>query len=408
MKYVLVVGQSFSTLTNYLLEHGHEYIVLKDARRAKSPEKRFKRRVVCDFSSRDTIMQAVRSIKEPISAVIATYENYILPAAWIAEELGLPGLPPAAAEACTDKFTMRSLFAAAPEPISPAFAFVDTEQSLRDFAAQHDFPLMLKPANLAKSLLVTKNDTLEQLLANYARTIDQVQKVYDRYAPNRTPRLLVEEYLDGVAYSVDAFTSQDGEPQVLQNVVDYETGYDIGFDDNFTYSRLLPSRLSQSDQEALRHCAAVGIKALGIKNAPSHVEVIMTKKGPRIVEIGARNGGYRERMHKIANGIDITGAALALAFGEKPNVEATKNEPCAVLELFPKTPGNFVEIADFEALQALPSLTYVSVKATPGNFVGKSADGYKMCAVVILHHRDTDQFNKDLAFVHSRVHVVTE
>jgi biotin carboxylase len=407
MKYVLIVGQSFSTLTDYLLEHGHDYIVLKDVRRAKSPEKHFKRRVVCDFSSRDTVMQAVRGIRHPVDAVIATYENYILPAAWIAEELNLPGLPIATAEACTDKYLMRSLFAKAPEAISPDFAIVSDEQSLRDFAASHDFPLILKPANLAKSLLVTKNHSLDELIANYQRSMEQIHKVYERYAHNRTPSLIVEEFLEGSIHSVDAFTGSDGEPQVLQNVVDYRTGYDIGYEDNFHYSRLLPSKLSVSDQAALRHCATVGIRALGITNSPSHVEIIMTAKGPRIVEIGARNGGYRERMHKLANGIDITGAALALAFGETPSVTATKNESCAVLELFPKTPGNFGGLAEFEALKALPSLEYVSIKATPGTFVGKAADGHKMCAVVILHHQDSDQFSRDLTFVDNQVHVIT-
>ncbi len=407
MTRILIVGNGFSSLTDYLRSNGYDYIVLKDRLHTSTPDKKLRNRVVCDFSNNESILSAVQSIKDPIDGVITVYENYIIATSLIARHLGLPGLPEQAAEACTDKFLMRSLFATAPEQISPAFAFVDNEQSLQDFAAQHDFPLMLKPANLAKSLLVTKNDSLDELLANYKRTTAQIQKVYNRYAPHRKPRLLVEEFLQGDAYSVDAFTGKEGEPQVLANVVDYQTGYDIGFDDNFTYSRLLPSRLSPADQEALRHCAAVGIKALGIKNAPSHVELIMTKNGPRIIEIGARNGGYRERMHMLANGINIPGAALALAFGQAPNITAIKNEPCAVLELFPKSPGEFVGIAHVTELQKLPSLTYLSIKPTPGTFVGKSADGYKMCAIIILHHADPSQFERDLQFVNEQVHVIT-
>src|SRR5882762_930111 len=110
MKHILIVGQSFSSLTAYLTAHGYDYIVLKDARRTKFPDKKLKHRVVCDFSSRQTVLQAVRGIATPIAGVIATYENYILPAAWIAEELDLPGISPASAEACTDKFLMRTLF----------------------------------------------------------------------------------------------------------------------------------------------------------------------------------------------------------------------------------------------------------------------------------------------------------
>ena len=52
------------------------------------------------------------------------------------------------------------------------------------------------------------------------------------------------EYIKGSIHSVDAFVDSDGSPQVLEQVVDYETGFDVGYDDNFHYSRILPSRLS--------------------------------------------------------------------------------------------------------------------------------------------------------------------
>jgi hypothetical protein len=113
-------------------------------------------------------------------------------------------------------------------------------------------------------------------------------------------------------------------------------------------------------------------------------------------------------MHRLANGIYILNAALALAYGEQPNVTATKNEPCTVIELFPKTPGIFKGIANEDKLRALPSLHYFDIKPHPGDFVGKSSDGYKMCAVVILHHKDYAQFIEDKAFLDHNVWVITQ
>lgn len=407
MSHILIVGQKFSSLVTYIETHGHTYTFLQDILKTKFPNKRFKHRVVADFSSRENLLATVDTLSESIDAVITTYENYILPTAWIAEHLELPGLPVVTAEACTDKFLMRSLFDKAPEKISPSFATVESETDVREFAATHTFPLILKPANLAKSLLVTKNNDLDELIVNYRHSVELLQTIYKKYAPNRTPKLLIEEFLEGSIHSVDAFVDNAGEPHVLEQVVDYQTGYDIGYDDNFHYSRLLPSQLNEAEQTALRHCAAVGIRALGMKSSPAHVEVIMTESGPRIVEIGARNGGYRERMHSLANGIDITGAALALALGDTPNTTATRNDHCAVLELFPRQAGTFTGISHIEALRTLPSLNYLSVKAKEGDFVGKAADGYKMCAVVILHNTDNVQFERDLSFVNSSVAVQT-
>lgn len=389
------------------MAHGHSYTYLQDRQKTKFPDKRYKHRIVTDFGTRQTILQSLSAVKKPINALITTYENYILPAAWIAQELGLPGLPIDAAYACTDKFLMRSKFALAPKKISPDFALVQSENDVRAFARAHSFPLILKPANLAKSLLVTKNHSLDELLINYTRSVELLETTYQKYAPHRSPQLLIEEFMEGSIHSVDAFVDSEGTPHVLDQVVDYQTGYDIGFNDNFHYSRLLPSRLPAQAQAALRECAALGIKALGMKNSPAHVEIIMTKTGPRIVEIGARNGGYRERMHSIANGIDITGAALALALGKPLQLTATKNDPCAVLELFPQTPGTFTGITHRAELQRLPSLNYLSIKAEVGQYAGKAADGYKMCAVIILHHADSQQFERDLGFVNRAVRVTT-
>jgi len=404
---ILLVGSGFSGITNYFREHGYDYTILKDRLTTKRPDAKLKHRVVCDFSDMPAVLELVKTLPQ-FDGVMAVYERYITATAEIATHLGLPALPLEAARACTDKSLMRELFATAPKQISPDFTEVNSEDDVRNFAATHDFPLIIKPANLSKSLLVTKNDNLDQLLENYQRTVAQIAAVYAKYAPHTTPKILVEEFLVGRNHSVDAFIGTNGVPRVLEQVVDYEIGHEIGFDDSFQYSRFIPSRLNPEEQTALRECAALGIRALGIKNSPAHTEIIMTKDGPRIVEIGARNGGYREHMHALANGIDIFGAAIAVALGREPHIQATKNESVAVLELFPKMPGDFVGITHEAELRGLPSFLDVRVKAKPGTFVGKAADGFKMCAIVELHHADPQQIKNDMAYILGHVAVQTQ
>lgn len=407
MKHVLIVGKKFSDFVNYLEANGFTYTELRDVKTTKFPEKKFKHRVVADFSSREKVLEAVDSLQVKPDAVFAIYENYILPTAWIAEHLGLPGLPVAAAEACTDKYLMRSLFKEAPVKISPDFQEVRSLEEVKKFAEEHEFPLIMKPANLSKSLLVTKSCNMDELLANYNRTMAKIGEIYQKYAPDREPKLLIEEYLDGSVHSVDAFVDAEGMPHVMKEIVDYQTGYEVGYDDNFHYSRILPSRLSPEEQEAFLTCAEVGCRALGMRSSAAHIEIIMTKAGPRIVEIGARNGGYRERMYRLANGIDIMKNALGLALGEMPEIKAVKNEPVAVLELFPHEAGEFVELAAKEELEKLSSLEYLAVKVEVGKFIGKSSDGFKAAAIIILHNADPATFARDLEFVNNNVRVVT-
>ncbi|MGF7229493.1 MAG: ATP-grasp domain-containing protein [Candidatus Saccharibacteria bacterium] len=407
--HILIIGNSFTGLRSYLADHGYAYTTLKEKTLTKFPDKKLKHRVVADFSSMDAVLEAVDALhaKQPIDGVLVTYERFILPAAHIAQHLGLPGIPLDTAIACTDKFIMRQKFAVAPEKISPDFAVVTSEEEVGAFADSHAFPLILKPANLSKSLLVSKCNDHAELLANYQKTMATIDNVYAKYAPHTTPKLLIEEFMQGPVHSVDAFVDSAGVPHVLDAVVDYQTGHDIGYDDNFHYSRILPSALPKEITEQIRHTAVVGCQALGIKNSPAHVEIILTSEGPRIVEIGARNGGYRERMHMLANGIDITANAIRLALGEQPHITADRNESVGVFELFPKTPGTFTGLAHEDELRELPSLTYLSIKAKLGNFVGSSSDGYKMCAVVMLHNKDHEQFARDTAYLGDEVSVQT-
>lgn len=407
MKTILLVGNSFHTIRDYLLDHGYEYVLLRDILLTKHPEKALKRRLVCDFSSWESIRKAVdiASQKHHFDGVMATYENYVLPAAQIADYLKLPGLPLEAAQACTDKYLMRSLFAAAPAKISPAYAEVTSAEQLRQFATEHSFPLILKPANLAKSLLVTKNHSHDELLQNYDKAMQTIDTIYQKYAPGRQPKLLVEEFMEGSVHSVDAFVDKDGTPHILEQVVDYQTGYDIGYDDNFHYSRVIPSRLEQATIDTMREVAAMGCRALGMKNSAAHVELILNNGRPMIVEIGARNGGYRDRMHGLANGIDIIGNAARIATGAQPEIVATKNESCAVLELFPRAKGEFTGLAHEQELQQLPSLVRYRLMAEPGQMVGKSSDGYKMTVIIVLHNADPAVFQRDLDYITKNVAV---
>lgn len=411
MKTVLIVGKNFTGLKSKLIELDYKYIVLKDVKTVKNTNIKLKHTIYANFSNKQSLLKTVDEITskgQHIDGVITIYENYVKHTAIIAAHLKLPGMPVDAATACTDKYIMRTLFSSARKKISPAFAEISNIKDLIEFADSHSFPLILKPTNLAKSLLVTKNNNLSELKHNYSNTIIKADSVYKKYAPNSQPKIIVEEFMEGPIFSVDAFVDKDGTPHVLANVVDYETGYDIGFDDNFHYSRTIPSKLPDSRIQQIREVAKIGCQALNMQSSPAHIEVILTKNGPMIVEIGARNGGYRDRMHGGANGIDIIGNAIKLCLDELPIIKPTTNYYCSVLELFPKTPGIFTEISNIDALKNLDSLVYFAIKQNIDEYVGKSSDGYKMCAIIILKHNNKKMFYDNLAYINKNIAVITK
>lgn len=407
MSLILVVGKGYSGVTSRLREAGHEYIILRDRTTSKHPDKKYKRQVLGDFTSRETIFASVDALAVKPDAVVTIYENYILATAWIAEHLGLPGMPIDAALACTDKWLMRQAFRAATEQVNPDFAIVQTEDDLLSFASTHSFPLMLKPANLVKSLLISKNDSIDELLDSYRHTMEIIDDVYARYSPDRQPSVIVEEFLEGSMHTVAAFADKNGTAHIMSQIADLQMARDVRFDDNFLYSRKLPSNLSANDQQAILHTAAVGMAALNMHGSPAHIEIILTPHGPRIVEIGARIGGYRERMYDLSYGINMIDAAVAVALGNQPILAESRSDASAVIELFPKQTGSFTEIEGAEHIKSLPSCISFNIKAQPGQMVGRATDGYKFSAVIVLHSEDKNQLDADLSFItnHVRVHV---
>lgn len=401
---ILIIGKSFLGLEKYLNKHNYTYKILLDERLLTDKNSGDPRIIACNFKDKKSVEKTLKTIPKP-DALLCIYENYIVQASWVSKYYNLPGLSEEAAKSCTDKELMRKKFATAKEQISPGHQVVNSLNDLKNFATKYKFPLILKPANLTKSMLVHKCHNLDELLDAYNSTINIIDDVYAKYAPGNIPKLIVEEFMEGSIHSVDAFVDAKGKAHVLDQIVDYQTGYDIGYDDNFHYSRIMPSKLSEADQKALRKVAKIGCETLGMTSSPAHIEIIITTEGPRIVEIGARNGGYRERMHYMANDISTTDNALRLALNQPLDIKAKKHDPIAVLELFPKISGDFAGLANEEVLRKLPSLNYLSIKAKLGQYVGTSSKGHKMVAIIILHNASQEQFQADLEYVNKSVFV---
>lgn len=401
------VGKVYSELEDYIEAHSIAYGLFADA--AHPPRNLHPaRQVNLDFTDYATLtLQFKAHIDLDVDAVaVAGYENYVLPAALIARHFSVPGPSPEAAKKATDKFLMRQAFMEHTPHLTPDFAEVAEWDDIEQFIDTHAFPVMLKPANLMKSLLITRNSTMDELRQNYTALSSQTSGLYKKYGVNQPPRLIIESFLEGSMHTVAALADAHGEPVIIPGVVDCVTASDAGFQDNFLYSRTLPTRLSENQVESLYKAAAEGIKALGLSSCPAHVELILTDQGPKIIEIGARVGGYRPRMYEYGCGIDLTALMIDNAHDQKIAVPPVACRHITAIELFPVREGPFKDLASREIIDQLPSLRHLSVKPLKGHTVGPSSQGYKAAAVIILGNDDAEQFARDVAYV--RQHAAIE
>lgn len=326
----------------------------------------------------------------PASGLICTYENYIAAKAVIAEYLKLPSTSLASALASTDKFLMRQAFSRISPSISPKYALVNSLQEARGAGKKLGYPLILKPTNLVKSLLVLKCQDEASLLQNFVYAKGRIADLYAKYGVyGREPQIIVEEFMPGKLCSVAAFVDHRGKVNFCAGIATLTTAQEIGVDDNYLYARALPAKLSENLTQKIFAAAEKGIKALGMKSTPAHVELIYNKGSVKIIEIGARIGGYRPLMYRQSYGLDLLKAEINLAMGTRPDLAGEFNTYSGVFELFPAEKGAF---ASLSGVGVAGLLDRISLKAKPGQAVGPAKDGYKATAVVFASNPDIKTF----------------
>ncbi len=369
-----------------------------------------------DCSSHTALIENLHALSKPggqlenlrLDGLEATYEASVLAKVWIGAFFGCPTNSEESALAATDKTLMRRRFTEYDPTITPAFASVRSWSDAQNFAKTHSFPLILKPANLMKSLLVTKSNTLDELQRNFTEAETTLAHLYQQHGVyHREPVMVVEEFLAGPPFSIDAVADSQGAVTCLPPV-DLVMARELGINDNYNYSRVLPSTFDAQTAAELQRVAAQGIRALGLKDSAAHVELVLTAGGPKLIEIGARFGGYRPRMYELSFGYNMHQALLDMITGQPVRLEPQKKEFTAVFELFPDKKGAFSHIENFDQLLQLPSYHSHNLAVDPGDEVGLSSQGFKFCCSVFLHHQDQAQFNEDRSFLEDWVRVTLQ
>lgn len=402
---IAIVGKKTTELVEEIERQGFAPILLRDNGIAPALPTSIESYGI-DFTSKASVLKSLKKYPRlRIAGVVAVYENYIPAQHWIANYYSLPHSSGASIEAATDKKVMRECFQKNAPHITPAFQVVSNERSLKHFALQRGFPLMLKPTNLTKSLLVTRSGSLDELLKNYRRTKKIIRATYKKEGVQKKPAILVEERLVGSFHSIDAFVDTMGHIKTL-DPADLVMGTELGFDDNFNYLRTLPSRLTPLQTAQAKNMASDAIRAVGLRNAPAHIEFVFTKSGPKIIEIGARIGGYRSRLYKASFGINLLQAEIDLARGVDVSLKKTGAvKYSALFEIFPKKQGLFHSVRSLSSLKKYPGVQYVSIKRRKGELVGAAKDGFRAVAVILLVHPDKKIFEAVATLVQERIRV---
>jgi biotin carboxylase len=260
----------------------------------------------------------------------------------VAEALGLPALSRAAAANATDKRLMRNALSANGVPV-PRFRGVESAAAALVAAEAFGYPVALKAPCSSGSRGVYCVDTPADLAKRFVQA-----RGYQSHGG-----LLIEEWMDGPEVSVEGVCL--GEQVHVVQVTDK-----LLFPGPFPVEagHTQPSRLPAATVARIRAATEAGVRALGLSACAFHAELIVTRDGPKIVEIGARLGGDRIATHltPLSTGVNLVRAAIMIALGKDPDVTPKRDRGAAIRYFHAACYGTVEAVGGLDQVQSLPGL----------------------------------------------------
>ena len=267
----------------------------------------------------------------------------------VAKELGLVGIDEDTALKATNKAVMRQCLLEHNVPI-PKFFKVSNEEDYQQAVEQFKTKFIVKPADNSGSrgiFLIERLDD-EQAIRHAYHYSKQFSRSGD---------VVVEEYMEGEEVSVETL-SIDGVCHVIQITDKLTTGAPHFVEMGHSQ----PTRHSCEVADKIREVTIMAVNAIGIKNGPSHTEIMVTKDGPKIVELGARLGGDCITTHLVplSTGVNMVENCILIALGEKPDLMAKLNQGSAI-RYIPSYKGVLKEISKLNEGAAVPGVKEISL-----------------------------------------------
>ncbi len=316
-----------------------------------------------DLKDKEGLLKAAKEFQKKfrLDGVFTVGTDFSTSVAYVADNLKLPSIGYEVALNATIKSRMRRCFETA-HLASPPYCEISQEEDLD--AIQLSYPLVLKPV-----------DSMGARGVKLVRTPEEAKRhLNEAIRFSRSSRAIIEEYLPGREFSLDAVVTPEGEITICGLAE-----RDIQFEPYFIeMGHTMPATLEPEEREEIETLFCRGIEALGIRGGAAKGDIRFSKKKAYITEIAGRlSGGYMSGWtFPLSSGSSSIFWAMQLALGLTPKIESLKHH-CFVQERAFISIAGEIEKIDATRLQLeeaqgqrgsewVPSLSATSPKALHG------------------------------------------
>lgn len=259
---------------------------------------------VINLDTRDHVGVLEHAKRIGIDAVLTTGTDVAVPTiGYIVDKLGLSGTSYAAAQRSMDKSLMKQCFAG--HGIQTAkFFVIETLSELKQRATEIGYPIMVKAVDSSGSRGITQVLNSEDLESAFeeAKSVSNSDKV------------ICEQYLSGIEIGAQAIVVGDEVVEVFLHS-DEVTPPPI----SAPVGHAMPINLDLDLECRTKLLVSNAVKALGIRDVISNVDIMIVDNEPYILEVGARMGAtcLAENI-SLYTGFNAYEFILQLALGDKP------------------------------------------------------------------------------------------
>jgi hypothetical protein len=364
----------------------------------------------CNFSRPESIEKALHPYDGQIAAATCRLESYIPQFSKVIPFIPYVRTPNAESLLwAVDKVMMRKKFRSYDKSITPKFMVIhdDKKETLKKVHEKVGYPLVIKPAGLAQSLLVSICYHEEEFEKTLRQTMKKIKKIYLAQNRTQTPQVLVEEFIDGDMYSVDAYVSSRGTVTCCPPCF-IKTGRSIGFDDFFGYIQMTPSKLKKESVLAAEEVVRKSVHALKLRSTTVHVELLRNEDGWKVIEVGPRVGGFRVHLYKHVYGFDHALNDVLTRLPKKVQVNKKVNGAAAAMKIFAKKEGIITKVKGIKKIQQLESIVSLTQELKVGDRTKYAKNG-GMCVVrVLLFNKDRSRLWADIRRIEQTLDIQTK
>ncbi len=363
----------------------------------------------CDINSDIALQKTLAPIESELLAITCRGDNHIPLMAKVVPHVPYLRTPtPKSLIWATDKVWMRRRLFLYDKKITPSYTLVSdtTKKSLKKIEQKVGFPLVVKPSGLGASRLVSIVYHKKELQDVLKKVFRKLNSVYKAHGYQGEKKVLVEQFMEGTMYSIDAYVTARGKVYFCP-LVSVKTGRTIGFDDFFGYEQMTPTLLKKASTRDAENVATEAVHALGLRSTSVHIELMRTEKGWKIIELGPRVGGFRHKLYELSFGINHTMNDILVRIPQKPQIPNKVKGHSVAMKFFAKKEGRLVSLLGVKKAKELDSFQKISVHKKVGEACTFAKHGGSSVFDIILFNKERSKLLADIRRLEQMVKIET-